>query len=64
MKQGVNAIIVTNFLGPGAEEKGMINGVRHGLEATATNAVPGIRGEVAIVMFVLGMRKDTDSSTK
>ena len=60
----VNIVIVANFLGAWAIKKCMLKRVRGVLKATGAAIIPGIVGEMTIVVFVLGVLKDTDAGTK
>ena len=62
--KGENVVIITDLLGARAVKEGMLKGVRGVLKTTGTTVVPRVIGEVAIVMFVLGMLEDTNTGTK
>lgn len=62
--QGINVVVITNFLGARAIKKGMLKGVGGMLEAASTAVVPCIISKMAVVVFVLSMLKDTNACTE
>ena len=59
-----DVVVITDLLSARAVKEGMLKGVRGVLKTTGTTVVPRVIGEVAIVMFVLGMLENTNTSTK